>query len=50
MDALVKWTGQRTLPSIFLGFKHIGGYKELVTLDKDGGLDSMVKELNLKKV
>lgn len=31
-------TGRRTVPQIYIGAKHIGGYQELAALDRAGGL------------
>lgn len=35
---LIETTGQRTVPQIFIGDKSIGGYTELVALDRSGEL------------
>jgi glutaredoxin 3 len=35
---LVKTTGRRTVPQIFLGSEAIGGYDELAALDQSGQL------------
>lgn len=34
--------GQRTVPQIFIGEKHVGGYTELAQLDREGGLEGLV--------
>ncbi len=39
-DALVKRTGWKTVPQIFIGDEMIGGYQELVSLDREGRLDA----------
>ena len=31
-------TGRRTVPQIFIGEKHVGGYDDLAALDRAGGL------------
>jgi len=31
-------TGRRTVPQIYIGSRHIGGYDELAALDRSGGL------------
>ncbi len=31
-------TGRRTVPQIFIGATHVGGYDDLVALDGQGGL------------
>lgn len=35
--------GQRTVPQIFIGSVHVGGYRDLAKLEADGKLDEMVK-------
>ena len=35
---MMKTTGQRTVPQIFIGEKHVGGCDDLIALDKKGGL------------
>jgi glutaredoxin 3 len=39
---LVKATGRRTVPQIFIGGVSIGGYEELAALDRSGRLRSML--------
>jgi glutaredoxin 3 len=39
---LVTATGRRTVPQIFIGEKSIGGYEELRSLDRAGGLAGLV--------
>ena len=35
-------TGSRTVPQIFIGEKHVGGFDELYALDKSGELDELL--------
>jgi glutaredoxin 3 len=37
-DKMIEITGRRTVPQIFIGEKHIGGFDDLHALDKAGGL------------
>lgn len=37
-DAMIERTGRRTVPQIFIGERHIGGYDDLAALDRAGGL------------
>ena len=37
-DMLAKSGGRRTVPQIFIGETHVGGYDDMVDLDMDGGL------------
>ncbi len=34
--------GRRTVPQIFIGDMHVGGYDDLAALDKEGRLDSLL--------
>lgn len=47
-DALHKLTGQRTVPNIFIGRKHIGGNSDLENVKKNGkdgkSLEELLKE------
>ncbi|WP_309893331.1 glutaredoxin 3 [Archangium sp.] len=35
--------GQRTVPQIFIGDDHVGGYSDLARLDSEGRLDPMLR-------
>lgn len=35
--------GRRTVPQIFIGERHVGGYDELAALDRSGELDELLK-------
>jgi glutaredoxin 3 len=37
-DEMMKLTGQRTVPQIFIGTTHVGGCDDLMALDGRGGL------------
>jgi glutaredoxin 3 len=39
---LVKTTGQRTVPQIFIGEKSVGGYRELSALARSGQLEALL--------
>ncbi len=39
---MVQSTGRRTVPQIFIGDTHVGGYDDLVALDSQGGLKSLL--------
>jgi len=41
-EMLKKSNGARTIPQIFIGEEHIGGYVELKALEKNGNLDSLL--------
>jgi len=35
-------TGRRTVPQIYIGERHVGGYDDLAALDRAGGLDALL--------
>ena len=39
---MIELTGRRTVPQIFIGDRHIGGYDDLAELDRQGGLDPLL--------
>ena len=38
-----KTNGARTIPQIFIGDNHIGGFRQLYALEKENKLDSLLK-------
>jgi glutaredoxin 3 len=36
-------TGRRTVPQIYIGDLHVGGYEELAELDRQGRLESLLR-------
>jgi glutaredoxin 3 len=41
---MMQKTGRRTVPQIYIGEQHIGGFEELRALDLAGGLEPMLAE------
>jgi glutaredoxin 3 len=39
---MIARTGQRTVPQIFIGGQHVGGYTDLAALERDGKLDAQL--------
>ncbi|MGE4370004.1 MAG: glutaredoxin 3 [Burkholderiaceae bacterium] len=37
-DAMMQRTGRRTVPQIYIGDTHVGGFDDLAALDREGGL------------
>ena len=37
-DEMIARTGRRTVPQIYIGDTHVGGFDDLAALDRDGGL------------
>lgn len=42
MRKMIEVTGRRTVPQIFIGDRHVGGYDDLVELDIEGELDTLL--------
>jgi glutaredoxin 3 len=40
--AMMKRTGRRTVPQIYIGEHHVGGYDELAALDRAGALNALL--------
>ncbi|HET9663009.1 MAG TPA: glutaredoxin 3 [Burkholderiales bacterium] len=43
---MMRETGRRTVPQIYIGETHVGGFDELSELDASGRLDEMLKSAN----
>lgn len=41
-DEMIERTGRRTVPQIFIGERHIGGFDDLAALDRAGGLSPLL--------
>lgn len=41
-EAMMRMTGRRTVPQIFIDGTHIGGYDDLVALDRSGKLNPLL--------
>lgn len=41
-DEMIAKTGRRTVPQIFIGETHVGGFDDMVALDGRGGLDPLL--------
>ena len=39
---MMERTGRRTVPQIYIGERHVGGYDDLVALDRAGELDPLL--------
>ena len=42
-DTMVRLTGRRTVPQIFVGDVHVGGCDDLMALDARGGLQPLLQ-------
>jgi len=43
-EMLLKSHGRRSVPQIFIGEDHVGGFDDLYALEKDGKLDSLLAD------
>jgi glutaredoxin 3 len=43
-DAMMSRTQRRTVPQIFIGDTHVGGYDDMAALDKAGGLMPLLNQ------
>lgn len=41
-DEMIELTGRRTVPQIYIGERHVGGYDDLSALDRAGGLSPLL--------
>jgi glutaredoxin 3 len=42
-EAMIRLTGRRSVPQIFIGDKHVGGCDDLMALDRSGGLAPLLQ-------
>ena len=43
-EEMMRITGRRTVPQIFIGETHVGGFDDLSALERAGQLDPLLKE------
>jgi len=43
-EEMMKKTGRRTVPQIYIGDTHVGGFEELAALEHAGKLDSLLAD------
>lgn len=43
-DRMIEITGRRTVPQIFIGDQHVGGFDDLSALDRAGGLMPLLQQ------
>lgn len=43
-EHMMRITGRRTVPQIFIGELHVGGYDDLSALDRAGKLDALLAD------
>lgn len=42
-ELMMQKTGRRTVPQIYIGETHVGGFDDLSALDRAGGLDPLLQ-------
>lgn len=43
-EEMTRLTGRKTVPQIFIGETHVGGYTDLADLDRQGKLDPLLAQ------
>lgn len=43
-EEMIRRTGRRTVPQIYINETHVGGYDDMAALDQDGGLDPLLAQ------
>jgi glutaredoxin 3 len=43
-ETMMTRTGRRTVPQIYIGDHHVGGYDDLAALDRAGKLDTLLAD------
>jgi glutaredoxin 3 len=43
-EVMMTRTGRRTVPQIYIGAHHVGGYDDLAALDRAGKLDALLAD------
>jgi glutaredoxin 3 len=43
-ETMMARTGRRTVPQIYIGDHHVGGYDDLAALDRAGKLDALLTD------
>lgn len=41
-DEMIRRSGRSTVPQIWIGERHVGGFDDLAELDREGGLDPLL--------
>jgi glutaredoxin 3 len=44
MAEMVRATGRRTVPQIYIGEQHVGGYDDLAAVDREGRLQVLLQD------
>jgi glutaredoxin 3 len=44
-EEMVRLSGRTSVPQVFIGDKHVGGYTDMVALDREGRLDALLNQM-----
>jgi len=44
MESMIARTGRRTVPQIYIGETHVGGFDDMAALDRAGKLDTLLND------
>ena len=43
-EEMIRLSGRTSVPQVFIGEKHVGGYTDMVALDREGRLDALLSQ------
>jgi glutaredoxin 3 len=43
-EEMIRLSGRTSVPQVFIGAKHVGGYTDMVALDREGRLDALLSQ------
>jgi len=43
-EEMIRLSGRTSVPQVFIGAKHVGGYTDMVALDREGQLDALLNQ------
>ncbi len=43
-EEMIRLSGRTSVPQVFIGGKHVGGYTDMVALDREGQLDALLNQ------
>jgi len=43
-EEMIRLSGRTSVPQVFIGEKHVGGYTDMVALDREGQLDALLNQ------
>jgi glutaredoxin 3 len=43
-EEMIRLSGRTSVPQVFIGERHVGGYTDMVALDREGQLDALLNQ------